>query len=99
MEDLVQLYNNIKDDIENRLIEFDSLWENGSNQDIYKEMVFCMCTPQTNAKNAWKAAQRLNDLDYFENGSFEEIACILKESGVRFHKNKTKYIFANKQYY
>lgn len=99
MEDLVQLYNNIKDDIENRLVEFDTLWENGSNQDIYKEMVFCMCTPQTNAKNAWKAVQRLDDLDYFENGSFEEVAYILKESGVRFHKNKTKYIFANKSYY
>lgn len=99
MEDLVQLYNNIKDDIENRLIEFDTLWENGSNRDIYKEMAFCMCTPQTNAKNAWKAVQRLDDLDYFENGSFEEIAYILKESGVRFHKNKTKYIFTNKHYY
>jgi len=99
MEDLVQLYNNIKDDIEDRLIEFDTLWENGSNQDIYKEMVFCMCTPQTNAKNAWKAVQRLDELDYFENGLFEEVAYILKESGVRFHKNKTKYIFANKKYY
>jgi len=99
MEDLVQLYNNLKDEIENHLDKFDDIWENGSNKDLYKEMIFCLCTPQTNAKNAWKAVERLDELDYIENGSFEEIAFILKENGVRFHKNKTKYIIKNRNYF
>jgi N-glycosylase/DNA lyase len=97
VEDLVQLYNQIKDDIDTRLSEFDALWEEGSHAEVFREMAFCMCTPQTNAKYAWTAVQRLDELDYFENGHFEEIAHILKESGVRFHKNKTKYILNNRR--
>lgn len=99
MEDLVHLYNQIKDDIFTRLEEFDALWENGTDNDLYKEMAFCMCTPQTNAKYAWKAVNRLEELDYFDKGQWEEIAFILKDSGVRFHKNKTKYIVRNKKNY
>jgi len=97
VEDLVQLYNQIKDDIDKRLDEFDVLWDEGSHREVFREMAFCMCTPQTNAKYAWNAVQRLDELDYLENGKFEEIAHILKESGVRFHKNKTKYIMNNRR--
>lgn len=97
MEDLVQLYDTLKKDIDKRLDEFSELWDNGSNAELFKEMAFCMCTPQTNAKNAWKAVNRLEELDYFENGTAEEISFVLKESGVRFHKNKTKYILSNKR--
>jgi N-glycosylase/DNA lyase len=59
-------------------------------------MCFCACTPQTDAKHAWDAVTQLHDLDYFETGSFEEIAFVLREAGVRFHKNKTKYILTNR---
>lgn len=97
VEDLVLLYNQIEDDILKRLGEFDTLWNEATDSELYREMAFCMCTPQTNAKHTWKAIEKLEELDYFENGAFEEIACILKDSGVRFHKNKTKYIVRNKK--
>jgi N-glycosylase/DNA lyase len=97
MEDLVRLFDQIKDDIHDRLEEFSDMWDKGTDDDLYREMAFCMCTPQTNAKNAWKAVNRLEELDYFDKGEFEEIAFILKDSGVRFHKNKTKYIIRNKK--
>jgi N-glycosylase/DNA lyase len=99
VEDLVLLFNQIQDDIGNRLNEFDALWDNATDDELYKEMAFCMCTPQTNAKFAWNAVERLEELDYFDKGHFEEIAFILKDSGVRFHKNKTKYIVRNKKNY
>lgn len=99
VEDLVRLYNQIEGDIITRLEEFDALWETATNVELYKEMAFCMCTPQTNAKNALKAVDKLEELDYFENGQWEEIAYILKDSGVRFHKNKATYIVRNKDRY
>lgn len=96
VEDLVLLFNQIEDEITKRLEEFSDLWEGATDEELYREMAFCMCTPQTNAKHAWKAVTRLEELDYFENGEWEQISFILKESGVRFHKNKTKYIVRNK---
>jgi N-glycosylase/DNA lyase len=96
MNELQHVYKQIKPDIDNRLNEFAELWENGSNKDIFREMAFCMCTPQTKAQKAWKGVSRLYDLDYFDVGSIEEISFILKEAGVRFHQNKAKYILKNK---
>jgi len=94
--DLYQLYKSIKVDIDIKLDEFSRLWDEGTDDDIFKEMVFCMCTPQTSARKGWEAATQLEELNYFYNGHFEEIACTIKDAGIRFHKNKAKYVLSNR---
>ncbi|MDR2448169.1 MAG: N-glycosylase/DNA lyase [Treponema sp.] len=93
---LYDVYLHIKDRIDERLEEFRRLFSEGSDKDIFKEMCFCICTPQNNAQKAWKAVCRLDDEGRLENGAFEEAAEVLRAEGVRFHKNKASYILKNR---
>ncbi|MDR0663121.1 MAG: hypothetical protein LBF80_03455, partial [Spirochaetaceae bacterium] len=57
---------------------------------------FCTCTPQNDAHKAWNAVLRLEEKKLLENGTHAEIAEILRDGGVRFHKNKARYIVINR---
>lgn len=83
-------YLEIKEDIEKRLKEFKSVWDNGNNRDIHVEMSFCILTPQSKAINAWQAITTLRDNGLLFNGSAEEIVEYLNI--VRFKNNKSKYL-------
>ncbi|MDR0375786.1 MAG: N-glycosylase/DNA lyase [Treponema sp.] len=96
MSRLYDVYAHIKDRIDERLGEFRRLFSDGSDKDLFKEMCFCMCTPQNNAQKAWGAIRRLDEEGRLENGTFDETAEILRAEGVRFHKNKASYILKNR---
>jgi N-glycosylase/DNA lyase len=85
-------YGDLKPQIDARLKEFEQLWKKGSDEDILTEMVFCICTPQSNAHAGWKAATRLKESGLLYNGNAHQISDILGTSGVRFKTNKTRYI-------
>jgi N-glycosylase/DNA lyase len=97
MEELKSLYDSLKSKIDEKLLSFQILWNTGSDIDIFTELCFCTCTPQSNAQKCWAAAERLKDLSYLLEGNNIEIEYILKEAGVRFHKNKAKYIITNRE--
>lgn len=88
--ELMNLYLPIRGQILTRLEEFRILWDKGSDEDLFRELVFCLLTPQSRAKICWKAVQRL------------ERKCMLNESvpdsvqveltGVRFSQKKSEYI-------
>ncbi len=96
MSELNALYHRIKDQIDGRLLEFKNLFEKGSDNDLYKEMCFCMCTPQNNAQKAWGAVCWLSYAGLLDTGSIEDIAAILRTQGTRFHQNKAEYIVKNR---
>ena len=56
---------------------------------IKAELIFCLCTPQTNAKKAWEATEKIMEKGFF---GAAYIAPILRESGVRFCNRKAQYI-------
>ena len=89
-EKIHQIYESIKPEIILRLIEFKELWEKESEEDIFKELVFCLLTPQSKAENAWEAVKNLEKSGLLFNGNVEEIANELKV--VRFRFNKARYI-------
>ncbi|MDR2793706.1 MAG: N-glycosylase/DNA lyase [Treponema sp.] len=96
MATLNDIYLHIKDRIDERLEEFRTLFSEGSDRDVFKEMCFCMCTPQNNARKAWEAVCCLDDTHRLEAGTLSEVAGILRTQGVRFHKNKAAYILKNR---
>jgi N-glycosylase/DNA lyase len=96
VSDVSSIYDAIKKDIDRRLGEFALLWKNGDDTEIFKELCFCTCTPQNDAHKAWNAVLRLNENKLMENGDNYSIAETLRENGVRFHKNKARYIIANR---
>jgi N-glycosylase/DNA lyase len=96
VSDISSIYDAIKKDIDRRLDEFALLWKNGDDIEIFKELCFCTCTPQNDAHKAWNAVLRLNENKLMENGDNYSVAETLRENGVRFHKNKARYIIANR---
>ncbi len=83
-------YNEIKNDIEKRLEEYREIWRNGSNEDIHAELSFCILTPQSKARNAWKAITNMREDGVLFTGTAEELSEYLNI--VRFKNNKAKYL-------
>jgi N-glycosylase/DNA lyase len=65
-----------------------SRFQNPSEEAIQKELIFCLLTPQSNAKSCWRAVEQL-----FKEGKWDipSISNALK-SRTRFHNNKAKYV-------
>ena len=89
-EELHIIYKSIKPEVILRLREFKELWQKGNEKDIFKELIFCLLTPQSKAEKCWDAVKNLEERDLLFNGNVNEIANELKN--VRFRFNKSRYI-------
>lgn len=86
--EIEKVYLEIKGDIEKRIKEYKEIWQKGNNKDVYCELAFCILTPQSKARNAWKAITQLRDNGLLFDGTEEEILPYLNI--VRFNKTKAK---------
>lgn len=91
MHDLIVDYKKRKKDIKKRLSEFEAAWE-GSEEKVFSELCFCICTPQSKAIYCDKAISNLSGSGGLFKGSLEDIRVGLE--AVRFPNNKAKYILA-----
>lgn len=96
MTKLHEDYDNLKEQIEQKYQTFNTVWELG-DAEIFPELVFCLCTPQSNAKAGWKATKNIMQMDpqilkMTDGAMAEKIAQILSDSGVRFKNKKSIYI-------
>src|SRR5208337_2950461 len=83
--DTYATYCKIKSEVDTRLEEFKNLWFHGTDSDILNELIFCLCTPQSDAHKCWAAAQELKD--NVKNNL--QVAQVLRKHGVRFHNAKS----------
>ena len=89
-KELYRIYGSIKNRILQRLNEFREVWEKGSEEEIWKELVFCLLTPQSKAEKCWETVLNLERKGLLFEGTMERIAEELKP--VRFRFNKAGYI-------
>jgi len=82
MKSLLKEYKTKKEEIENKLREFEN------NKDYFYELCFCLLTPQSSAKKSWDCIKKLKKLN-FKNKNIQPNKHI-KE--IRFYKNKSKYL-------
>jgi N-glycosylase/DNA lyase len=79
-------YNLLKLKIRKRLKEFSQVPES----DYFYELCFCICTPQSKAKNAIQVVEKLKKSD-FHNNPFNPINILAdKQHYIRFHNQKAK---------
>ena len=90
LDELKASYKLIKPDIESRLNEFKERWANGSDEEIFAELAFCLLTPQSKATTCWSVVECLLEDDSLYLGGSEDILEHVKR--VRFKNNKTGYI-------
>jgi N-glycosylase/DNA lyase len=89
MEDLLKAYRERRDEIRKRLEEFGQALK-GSEEEVFSELCFCLCTPQSSAKVCDRAVRGLVDSGVLFLGSSGELERGLV--GVRFRNNKTGYM-------
>ncbi|PIN93315.1 DNA lyase [Candidatus Pacearchaeota archaeon CG10_big_fil_rev_8_21_14_0_10_31_24] len=80
-QEVLSKYEIKKKAIEKHLNNFQNL----SKEREFKEFIFCMLTPQSNAKKCWEAIEQISNLNKLNNLN---IVNILKTK-TRFHNNKT----------
>jgi len=93
------LQKNIKYEIHNRSCTFRKIWLNGSQKDIFLELIFCILTPQSKAEPCWEAACEISKKNLLLKGSAIQIQKILQGKGPRFHRNKAKYIIQARKFF
>ncbi len=94
-QDIVGVHEEIQSEIEMRIRSFRKLWEKGNEREIFTELVFCLLTPQTKARQGEKAIEILKQNNLIFNGSAEEIARHLNI--VRFRNKKAEFIVAARE--
>ena len=88
IEELKSDYAGLQGSIESRLDEFSAAWYCGTDESIFREMVFCLLTPQSKARSCWAAVERMRECDLITAGTSTQISQELK--GVRFHYTKAR---------
>lgn len=59
LKELLALYCSIRPTIEKRLGEFEKIWKDALDEDIFPELAFCLLTPQSKANLCWEAIEKL----------------------------------------
>ena len=96
-EDLVELYLSIKNPILSRMEDFRRVWHEGKEEEIFAELVFCLLTPQSNARTCWSALLDLVDKELLLGGDGAIIAEAIRK--VRFRFNKSGYIVSARDFF
>jgi len=86
-----------KGEIRKALAEFKSNWKK-SDEEIFSELVFCLCTPQSNALKCDEAVKLIEMKKCLLKGKKSEIRKCLK-GRARFHNNKTKHILNAQKFF
>jgi len=89
IEQLIARHKARKKEIEEKLKEFKDIL-NQSDERVFAELAFCLCTPQSKAINAWNVISILMKNSLLYNGDEENIRPFLNP--VRFANRKSKYV-------
>jgi len=100
MNNLVSKINGLKNSeishlVNNRIKEFKEL-NKKSNNELFKELCFCILTANFNAEKSIKIQNEIGEC--FLDDSEEELAKKLKNLGHRFPNTRTKYILESRKY-
>jgi N-glycosylase/DNA lyase len=90
IEEIRLIYSSKKGEIDRRLEEFSRIWAEGTDEDIFAELVFCILTPQANGKSCWAAVENMIRKNILYKGEFRQILNEIK--GARFIYKKSAYI-------
>ena len=95
--EIKEIWKAQKEVIDSRLKEFKKLWEEGSEDEIFAELAFCLLTPQSKATICWRAVENLRDSGVLWFGNAESITDYLK--GVRFKYTKAQNIVRARNFF
>lgn len=89
-DEVRRVHFSIKEEIEKRLSEFRAIWKEGTEEDIFGELAFCLFTPQSKARCCWEAVSVLKEDGRLFVGKAEEMVGDMRK--VRFLNKKSRYL-------
>lgn len=95
-DELQELYQKRKLEIKNRLEEFQKVL-NQSDERIFAELAFCICTPQSKATVCWKSVESLMKNKLLYIGDLNQVRPFL--NAVRFGDSKAKFIVEARKFF
>jgi len=93
--EITDLYSSIRKDIERRLESFREILDRFEPCEIFRELAFCILTPQSSAQLCWEDIRRLEEKELLKKGTAGAIAGEIRCA--RFHNNKAKCIVAARE--
>lgn len=90
VKDIYQIFDVKKIEILRRISEFKNIWISENDRKLFHELVFCLLTPQSRARNAWKAVENMVETGDLYTANKELLSTYLNI--VRFKNNKAKFI-------
>ncbi len=88
---LQEKYSARRHEIEKRLDDFARISRQGDDA-LLSELSFCICAANSSAEAASKAQRELVESGLLFSQDAPAVSAVLLSSGVRFHKNKAKYL-------
>jgi N-glycosylase/DNA lyase len=95
IDDLKQYYEVVKPLVKRRMQEFKSLSEHATNNDIFRELVFCILTANASAKMGLKS---INALDHVIFDGSERDICNRLKGIYRFPYSRSNYIVRSRSF-
>lgn len=92
MEEIFDIYNKIKPDIDNAVKRFKEIGESSDLRRIFEELCFCLLTPQSKARMAEKIMNIITGNGSLYTGNLDDSEFTESFRYVRFKNNKVKYI-------
>ncbi len=89
-------YTNRQNEVRKRLKEFSINSKNMTDKELFLELCFCICTPQSKAVKVAQVINK-NNINKLVNLPQEELAELLRKN-TRFHNNKAKHIINARKY-
>jgi N-glycosylase/DNA lyase len=83
--------------IENREKHFYEIWKNGTDEEIFMELVFCLFTPQSKAVSCWAAVNDLVSKNMMFDSTDKDIAKVITK--VRFRNNKAIHVVKARDFF
>jgi len=96
--DLKKSYQKKRSEIKQRLRNFKKVW-NRSDEEIFTELCFCLLTPQSKARAADRVIKNMVKKNILFSDNRNRILKELTGQGIRFPKNKTKFILEAREFF
>ncbi|HDQ26132.1 MAG TPA: N-glycosylase/DNA lyase [bacterium] len=91
IQDVKSIYSQKKRIIEEKLKGFRDIWEQGRQNDILHELIFCIFTPQSKAVNCWACVEKMIKENLVLCSTPASLLCLKEINGVRFKNKKAVY--------
>jgi N-glycosylase/DNA lyase len=93
--EIKSMFNHKREEIRSRLREFEEIWNKGTKEEIFAELVFCILTPMARGTSCSIAVEDMLRTGLLFTGDGIEIAG--KLNGARFIHKKSAYIVEARQ--